>query len=490
MIRPPKEMLGLLPPETIQQHRVVPLALEGRTLQIGVATPLPPSLLRDLAFLTGKAIVPVELAAAEIEAFLEEHVQALSAPDQATPDAAPQPSRPVRREPLATGARVASKGSAVQQVDRLIEHAAEAHASDIHIEPYEKFFRVRYRLDGVLHTVSELALRQRDAIISRLKIMASLDIAEKRRPQDGRIRYQQGERTIDLRVSTLPTDFGEKVVLRLLDKSHLRLELDALGFEAGGLETFRRAIHQPYGIILVSGPTGSGKTTTLYAALNELNTDAVNITTIEDPIEYNLPGINQTHVRADIGLTFAQALRAFLRQDPNVIMVGEIRDAETAEIAIRASLTGHLVLSTIHTNDAPSTITRLVDMGVEPFLVASALRLTLAQRLVRRICPACKAAVEPEAAWRTAFQLGEDDAVYRGQGCPACHGTGYRGRTALFEVMPVSEATAELIAQRASTHTLRNHARNEGLPSLRLMAAAKVRSGDTTSEEALRETSL
>lgn len=489
MIRPPRDMLALLPPETMRQHRIVPLALEGRTLQIGVATPPEATLLRDLAFLTGRNIVPVELAAEEIDAFLAEHSLAVAVPEVMS-ETASEPLRPVRREPAVTAGRIAMQGSVVQQVDRLIGQAVEQGASDIHIEPYEAFFRVRYRLDGVLHTVADLDLRQRDPLISRLKILANLDIAEKRRPQDGRIRYRHGDRTIDLRVSTLPTDFGEKVVLRLLDKSHLRLELDALGFEAGGLETFRQAIHQPYGIILVSGPTGSGKTTTLYAALNELNADAVNITTIEDPIEYNLPGINQTHVRADIGLTFAQALRAFLRQDPNVIMVGEIRDAETAEIAIRASLTGHLVLSTIHTNDAPSTITRLVDMGIEPFLVASALRLTLAQRLVRRICPACKEAVEPEAAWRSAFQLGEHDRVYRGRGCPACHGTGYQGRTALFEVMPVSEATAELITHRASTHTLRKHARDEGLPSLRRMASAKVRRGVTTPEEALRETSL
>ena len=282
------------------------------------------------------------------------------------------------------------RGPVIQQVNHLIDQAIDQQASDIHIEPYETFFRVRYRLDGVLHTIGELSLLQREAIISRLKIMADLDIAEKRRPQDGRIRHQHGDRTIDLRVSTLPTDFGEKVVLRILDKSHLRLDLDVLGFDEVALSTFRQAIHQPYGIILVSGPTGSGKTTTLYAALNELNTDEVNITTIEDPIEYNLPGINQTHVRADIGLTFARALRSFLRQDPNIIMVGEVRDAETAKIAIRASLTGHLVISTIHTNDAPSTITRLVDMGIEPFLIASSIRLTVAQRLVRRICPDCK----------------------------------------------------------------------------------------------------
>lgn len=488
-----EDILHLLPPETIQQHRIVPLAVEGEMLQIGVIQSPSAPLLRDLAFLTGKTIVPVEMETEEVEALLEAHLNLSTGASEAgeIAEVPRRPSRVTRPERPANGALVVPRGPVVQQVNHLIQQAIEQEASDIHIEPYETFFRVRYRLDGVLHIVADLSLLQRDAITSRLKIMADLDIAEKRRPQDGRIRYQHGDRTIDLRVSTLPTDFGEKVVLRILDKSHLRLDLDILGFDPSDLKVFRRAIHQPYGIILVSGPTGSGKTTTLYAALNEINTDAVNITTIEDPIEYNLPGVNQTHVRADIGLTFARALRSFLRQDPNIIMVGEIRDRETAEIAIRASLTGHLVISTIHTNDAPSTISRLVDMGVEPFLVASSLRLTVAQRLVRRICVDCKEEVTPDPALLEELHLERATfPFYQGRGCETCNGTGYRGRIALFEVMPISEPTADLITQRTTTYALRNQARAEGLPSLRAAGLAKIRAGITTPEEVLRETSL
>ena len=485
-----EDILALLPPETIQQHRIVPLAVRGAVLQVGVDAPPRPTLLRDLAFLTGKTIEPVDMDPAEIDALLGDELLSVTGASAGMPGTAVQPARPaLSKRPMAPGG-VVPQGPVVQQIDGLIERAVEQQASDIHFEPYEAAFRVRYRLDGVLHAVAELSLLQRDAVTSRLKIMADLDIAEKRRPQDGRIRYRHGDRTIDLRVSTLPTDFGEKVVLRLLDKSHLRLDLDRLGFDAPDLKVFRRAIHQPYGFILVSGPTGSGKTTTLYAALNELNTDAVNITTIEDPIEYNLPGINQTHVRADIGLTFAHALRSFLRQDPNIIMVGEIRDRETAEIAIRASLTGHLVLSTIHTNDAPSTVTRLIEMGVEPFLVASSLRLAVAQRLVRRICPDCKEADEPDAVLREAFQRDGIAVVYRGRGCPACHGTGYRGRTALFEVMPIREATEERITQRATGYELRRLAQHEGMRTLREVAVERMGTGITTPEEILRETSI
>ena len=484
------DILDLIPPEMVQQHRVVPLSVKGETLRVGMDAPLPAPIMRDMAFLTGKAVESVVLDTAELDDLLEQHLHTL-APDQKRPAAKPSVTAKTLATPQPERRQVVPQGPVVQQVSRIIEEAVQQEASDIHIEPYESFFRVRYRLDGVLHTVGELSLLQRDALISRLKIMAALDIAEKRRPQDGRIRHQHGERTIDLRVSTLPTDFGEKVVLRILDKGHLRLDLDILGFDPGDLKTFRKAIHQPYGIILVSGPTGSGKTTTLYAALNELNTAQVNITTIEDPIEYNLPGINQTHVRSDIGFTFAQALRAFLRQDPNIIMVGEIRDRETAEIAIRAALTGHLVLSTIHTNDAASTITRLMDMGIEPFLVASSLRLAVAQRLVRRICPTCKESLAPDAALLDVFdqeKLG--DMVYQGQGCEDCNGTGYRGRTALFEVMPITEPTADLITQRATAYELRRQVKMEGMRPLREVALDRMRTGLTTPEEVIRETGL
>ncbi|MDX1545798.1 MAG: GspE/PulE family protein [Rhodothermales bacterium] len=489
----PEAAADWIPPDVLHQHGLVLLGAEGDVLRVGAAAPPPPLLLRDLAFMTGKTIEPVELSPDALAARLDEKARRdekarLGEGGRAVPASAAGRATPPRAAP-GRGA-VVPQGPVVQQVDRLIQRAIEQEASDIHIEPYEAFFRVRYRLDGVLHAADELSLLQRDALISRLKIMAALDIAERRRPQDGRIRYPLAGRTIDLRVSTLPTDFGEKVVLRILDKRRLRLDLDALGFDAEALKTFRRAIHQPYGILLVSGPTGSGKTTTLYAALNEINTEAVNITTIEDPIEYNLPGINQTHVRADIGLTFAHALRAFLRQDPNIIMVGEIRDRETAEIAIRAALTGHLVLSTIHTNDAVTTVTRLADMGVEPFLVASSLRLAVAQRLVRRICPDCKEAWQPEPSVRDAFVRDAVHIFYRGRGCDACNGTGYRGRTALFEVVPISERLAGLIAQRATAYELRRQARADGARGLRQAAIERMRTGDTTAAEVLRETSL
>ena len=354
-----------------------------------------------------------------------------------------------------------SNGSVVQQVNTIIHKAIEVGASDIHVEPYEERVRVRYRMDGVLQHIGELSLMHKDALISRIKIMAHLDIAEKRRPQDGRIRIEKEKNSIDLRVSTLPTDFGEKVVLRILDKSEQRLDLKQLGFEQENLKTFRKAINHPYGMILVTGPTGSGKTTTLYSALNELNTDQVNITTIEDPIEYNLVGINQTHVRSDIGLTFSHALRSILRQDPNIIMVGEIRDLETAEIAIRAALTGHLVLSTLHTNDAPSAITRIVDMGIESFLVASSVRLVMAQRLVRRICESCKQEYVPDEILLKDLNLnGSSCTFYKGEGCEQCNGS----------------------------HGLKKQAIADGMVTLREAGIQKIRDGLTTPEEVFRET--
>ena len=382
-------------------------------------------------------------------------------------------------------------GSAVRQVDSIIGRAIETGASDIHLEPYENRFRVRYRLDGVLHFVGSLQPARKDAIISRIKIMAHLDIAEKRRPQDGRIRTDHKRQTVDLRVSTLPTDFGEKVVLRILDKSGQRLALTGLGFEKKMLARFRRMIRYPYGMILVTGPTGSGKTTTLYASLNEINTPEVNITTIEDPIEYNLEGINQTHVRGDIGLTFASSLRAILRQDPDIIMVGEIRDRETAEIAIRAALTGHLVFSTLHTNDAPSAITRLLDMGIEPFLVSSSVRMVLAQRLVRKVCDECKNEIDVDRDILNELKLnGEQGQFMTGRGCDRCSGTGYRGRTALLELMPVTGGITGFIGERAGADIIKERAKEEGMKTLRETGVSKVQEGITTPDEVLRETQL
>ena len=463
-----------IPTETLRAHRAVFIEEDVDTLTIGLNAPAP-ALLKELEFLVGKRVLSVPVNAAEGEAFLSD-----SLVDTPQNDAGPS---------YATGTRAPlSEGSVVQQVDRVIARAIEMGASDIHIEPYEARFRVRYRLDGVLQNVGDFELRQREAITSRLKILASLDIAEKRRPQDGRIRFEQTGSPVDLRVSTLPTEFGEKVVLRILDKSHVDLDLETLGFDVENLMAFREAIHRPYGMILVTGPTGSGKTTTLYAALSELNTPAVNITTIEDPIEYNLPGINQTHVRADIGLTFAHALRTFLRQDPNIVMVGEMRDQETVEIAIRAALTGHLVLSTLHTNDAPSTLTRLSDMGVEPFLVASSVRLVIAQRLVRRICKHCKEETDVEEAVMQQLGVPPNATIYRGAGCDLCHGTGYKGRTALFEILPIGESLAEPIAAGVGANALRRQARDAGMQTLREAGIVRLLDGVTTVEEVLRET--
>lgn len=470
----------LVPDSFIQEHRVVPLRRDENTLVVGAARPLEAAVVDQLAFLTGTTVEWEEIDARRVDAFLtEEDLLADGEDGRETSEA--------ERESV-LGEEALDGGSVVQQVEGIIHRAIENGVSDIHIEPYESFFRVRYRLDGVLHTVGQLNLTQRDAIISRLKIMAGLDIAEKRRPQDSRIRVDHEDRSVDLRVSTLPTVHGEKVVLRVLDKSALTLDLDVLGFEAADQERFERAIQNPNGQVLVTGPTGSGKTTTLYSALHALNTERVNITTIEDPIEYNLSGINQAQARPDIEFTFAQALRAFLRQDPNIIMVGEIRDRETAEIAVRAALTGHLVLSTLHTNDAPSTVMRLVDMGIEPYLVASSVRLVAAQRLVRCVCPDCKTTVKTDSAVLEEIGLPPETDVVSGEGCEQCAGTGFQGRTALFEIMPVSESIAELITDGANTSEVRSQASEEGMLTLRNAGARKVRQGITTPEEVLRET--
>jgi type IV pilus assembly protein PilB len=377
----------------------------------------------------------------------------------------------------------------VQQVNTIIHSAVEMGASDIHMEPYEHVFRVRFRLDGILHEKAQPELHNKDAIISRLKIMANLDIAEKRRPQDGRIRVESNDKIIDLRVSTLSTNFGEKIVLRILDKSALNLELDQLGFEERNLKIFRNNVHLPYGMILVTGPTGSGKTTTLYGALNELNNNSLNITTIEDPIEYQLDGINQTQINSDIGLTFSGILRSILRQDPNIIMVGEIRDKETAEIAIRAALTGHLVLSTLHTNDAPSAVARLIDMGVEPFLIASSVRLVVAQRLVRKICQHCSYQYEPESS--VLKELGISDLkgnLKKGKGCEKCNQTGYKGRIALFELLEINDSVSGMMGKQFTSSELRNSVKNGGGKNLREAGIQKIIEGITTPEEVLRET--
>ncbi len=472
----------LVPDALLKEHRIVPLRQEGSTLYVGAAPPVTEEVLDELAFVTGSQVEWEEVTTEEVDAFLLEEGLAKEGTEGR------ENGRDESEQRIGTESEEFGAGPVVRQVERIIHRAVEQGVSDIHIEPYETFFRVRYRLDGVLHTVGTLNLAQRDAMISRLKIMAGLDIAEKRRPQDSRIRVDHEGRSVDLRVSTLPTAHGEKVVLRVLDKSALTLNLNVLGFEDEDRNRFEQAIEKPNGQILVTGPTGSGKTTTLYSALDTLNTEHVNITTIEDPIEYNLTGINQTQVRADIGFSFAEALRAFLRQDPNIIMVGEIRDQETAGIAVRAALTGHLVLSTLHTNDAPSTVTRLVDMGVEPYLVASSVRLVAAQRLVRCVCPSCKEEADVDPAVREDLGLSRDTEIVKGAGCAECSGTGFQGRTALFEIMPLSEQISEMVTDGASTSDLRAQAQDEGMHTLREAGARKIRRGVTTPGEVLRET--
>ncbi|MGB9716389.1 MAG: type IV-A pilus assembly ATPase PilB [Thermodesulfovibrionales bacterium] len=381
----------------------------------------------------------------------------------------------------------------VKLVNGILVNAIKMGASDIHIEPYERYVRVRYRVDGVLFNAMELPTKIKHSVTSRLKIMSKLDIAERRLPQDGRIKLRVDKnREIDFRVSVLPCLFGEKTVLRILDKSNLQVDLTKLGFEEEALRNFMDALNKPFGMILVTGPTGSGKTTTLYSALNYLNKPGINIMTVEDPVEYNFQGINQVQVKEEIGLTFASALRSFLRQSPDIIMVGEIRDFETAEIAVKAALTGHLVLSTLHTNDAPSSISRLLNMGIEPFLVSASVILIMAQRLVRKICPHCKDVENIPPSALTSIGFSEEEAklvkCFKGKGCNTCNGSGYKGRIALYEVMPVNSEIRELILEGASADEIKNIAIKNGMKTLRMSGLTKIKEGITSVEEVLRIT--
>lgn len=385
------------------------------------------------------------------------------------------------------------EGPIIKIVNGILIKAIKLGASDIHFEPYLRTLRVRYRIDGVLHRAMSLPIQIKNAVSSRLKIMSRLDIAEKRLPQDGRIKLRlTKDREMDFRVSSIPTLFGEKVVLRLLDKSALQLDMTKLGFEEESIEELKKAIHRPVGMILVTGPTGSGKTTTLYSILSELNQETENIITAEDPIEYNFMGINQVQMHEEIGLTFASSLRSFLRQDPDIIMVGEIRDFETAQIAIQAALTGHLVLSTVHTNDAPGTITRLIDMGIEPFLISSAVILILAQRLIRKICSECREPTKVHPQLLIDVGVSPDEVktfpTYKGKGCPICSNTGYKGRLGLYEVMTMKDEIKELILARASTTEIKKEAIRLGMKTLRQSGIQKIRDGVTTIEEVLRTT--
>lgn len=495
-------LVSLVDAEIANRYEVFPVKKTGKMLFLAMSNPSDIYAIEDISFSTGLDILPRIASALEIKKLLNEYypvskeISSIKEFEEELGDEFElvDGSFDEEEEKVDISKLEASGKSApvIKLVNFLITDAVKRGASDIHIEPYEKLFRVRFRIDGVLQEVMAPPLRMKLAIMSRVKIMASLNISERRIPQDGRINVRVGNKVIDLRVSIIPTLYGEKVVMRILDKSSLMLDMKDLGFEEEPLRKFIDAIEQPYGIVLVTGPTGSGKSTTLYSALSRLNTKEVQIITAEDPIEYNLKGINQVQINEEIGFTFAYALRAFLRQSPNIVMVGEIRDSETAEIAVRAALTGHLVLSTIHTNDAPSTINRLVDMGIPPFMVAASLNLIQAQRLVRKICAECKEAVDPEKLLLREANIDpkllEGQKVYKGKGCAKCNQRGYKGRIAITEVLPITPGIRELILQNSPAATIREQAKKEGLDTLRDDALVKVKNGITTLEEVVRET--
>ncbi len=489
-----QKTVEILPSDFVKKYRIVPFAKMGKILRVLIDDPRNLSHLEDIKFLTGLNPEAYITKTAVIDALIERYYGGeLEMMASSLENELIQVVGTEEKEKEKTIGDLIEEAPLVKFVNGIIINAVKKHASDIHIEPYEKKLRIRYRIDGVLQEISTLPVKVKDAIVSRIKIMSHLDIAEKRLPQDGHIKMRlPNGRTIDLRVSTLPTLFGEKVVMRVLDKSALTLDLSKLGFEPRPLEEFMKAIRRPYGMVLVTGPTGSGKTTTLYSALSILNRPEVNIMTAEDPVEYDFPGINQVNIREDIGLTFATALRAFLRQDPDIIMVGEIRDHETASIAIKAALTGHLVLSTLHTNDAPSAITRLIDMGIEPYLVASSLNLVVAQRLLRKICSSCKVPTEvhPEALREIGLdpEKVKDWTFYRGKGCGECNGTGYRGRVGIYEVLTITPEIREMILNKEPLSEIKEKAIEQGMITLREAAILKMKRGLTTIDEVIRVT--
>jgi type IV pilus assembly protein PilB len=493
-------ILKLIPPELAKRHIVLPLKREGRTLTVAMANPTDQVLLQELRFITRFDLFPVFAGEYTLRTLIDKHYDATDHQLQAI----------IRdMEGLAEGVQIVEEeeeegpqqaqiddAPVVKLINGLLTDAVQRGASDIHIESYEAEMRVRYRVDGVLHEVMKPPIRMKAALISRVKILSQLNIAERRMPQDGRLKLKMGNRVIDFRVSTLPCLFGEKIVLRILDKGNLTLDLATFGFEPKAQADLMKAILNPYGMVLVTGPTGSGKTTTLYSALQRINTVDANIMTAEDPVEYNLHGINQLQVKTDIGLTFAAALKAFLRQDPNIIMIGEVRDLETGSIAIKAALTGHLVLSTLHTNDAPSTVTRLIDMGIEAFNVSAAVNLVVAQRLVRRICKECKspATYRPEELASLLHPGTDVEQIQalpfmKGTGCESCNGSGYKGRAGLYEVMAMSPELRRMVLRGASVAELRDQAVAEGMLTLRMDGIAKIRNGVTTLEEVVKETS-
>jgi len=489
------DVIRLVPEEVAIKHTVIPVNRAGSTLILATADPSNIFAIDDIKFLTGYNVEVVVASEDQIKGAIDKYYDQSSSFADVMGDLDVEDLELVHDDDdvdVGELARESEDAPVVKLVNLILTDAVKRVASDIHIEPYEKEFRVRYRIDGVLYEVMKPPLKLRNAITSRIKIMSELDIAERRLPQDGRIKLKMGRgKEMDFRVSVLPTLFGEKVVLRLLDKGNLQLDMTKLGFEQPQLDVFQECIHRPYGMVLVTGPTGSGKTTTLYSALSELNKISENISTAEDPVEFNLAGINQVQMHEDIGLNFAASLRSFLRQDPDIIMVGEIRDFETAEIAIKAALTGHLVLSTLHTNDAPSTVNRLLNMGIEPFLVASSVNCILAQRLARRVCEECRDK-DVETVKQALLDAGctEEEAskavVYKGRGCRNCSDTGYKGRVALYEVMELTEPLKEFVLNGASAMELKREAIRGGMTTLRRSALNKLLEGTTTLSEVLR----
>ncbi len=494
------KILHLIPNDVATKHLVLPLRRVGRKLTVAMVNPTDLSAIDDLKFITKMNIEPVIAGEYTLRTQLERYyAQASQQMASILEDLIGEEDLEFvddHEEDVSVAALQAEVNNApvVKFINGLLTDAVVKGVSDIHIEPYEREVRVRYRIDGALQEVMKPPVKMKAALTSRIKILADLNIAERRVPQDGRIKLRLKNKVVDFRVSTLPVIFGEKIVLRILDKGNLTFDLAKFGFEPKAEKDFFHAIAQPYGMVLVTGPTGSGKTTTLYSALSKINTIDTNIMTAEDPVEYNIHGINQVLVRNEIGMSFAAALRAFLRQDPNIIMVGEIRDIETGGIAIKAALTGHLVLSTLHTNDCPSTITRLIDMGLEPFNVASALNLLTAQRLVRRICGNCKVETHYESEYLQAARVPLDWAArttfYKGEGCDRCGGTGLKGRQGLYEVMAMSQALRKAIMAEASTDELRDIALREGMLTLRMDGLKKVERGITTLEEVVKETAV
>jgi type IV pilus assembly protein PilB len=483
----------VIPAQVARKYEILPIGREGANLKIAISDPSNIFALDDLKFLTGSNIQLFLVSDHSLKEALDKYYTISHTISDVLEDIKNLEVDVIKPEEDTDELNLelaAAEAPVVKLTNLILMDAIKRGASDIHFETYDKAFRVRYRIDGVLYEVMNPPIKLKNAIISRLKIMSNLNIAERRLPQDGRLKLRFGQgREMDFRVSSLPTLFGEKVVLRLLDNHDFRFNLNLLGFEPEALKEFHSAIHKPHGMVLVTGPTGSGKTTTLYSALSELNQSTQNISTAEDPVEMNLMGINQVQIHEEIGLTFSHTLRSFLRQDPDIIMVGEIRDRETAEIAIKAALTGHLVLSTLHTNDAPNTVTRLLDMGVEPFLVASSLNLVVAQRLIRTICSKCKQRVEAPSELFREFGLDPASvALYGGAGCPECNFSGYRGRLAIYEVLPFRDALKELIFERSSAAEIRKKARTLGMMTLRETGINKVIAGVTTLEEVLRIT--